>query len=96
MGDDKTYCFLKAPEGFHKQVGDVANIFMQRAHKRLMDKVERPNRLFEQVFSQTTQSQLEKNFLEMKKENEKINARSNRILDEDFKAECPKCNQSYN
>jgi hypothetical protein len=39
MGGEKSWCFLKAPTNFLKQLSDVVEIFMFNAHKRLMKNV---------------------------------------------------------
>ena len=72
MGGDKTYCFMKAPAGFAKQVNDVAEIFMYRAHKKLMEKVDKGNGHFDFVFSKAAQAGLEKEYYQRQKEMQDI------------------------
>ena len=72
MGGEKSYCFLKAPLGFMKQVNDVCDIFMHRAHEKLMKKVKTENGTFEQFFSQVNVDRLKTEIEERLKENEKI------------------------
>ena len=59
MGGDKSYCFLKAPERFVKQVTDVAEIFTMRAHLKLMNKVKKKGgKLMEDVWSEKAKEEL--------------------------------------